>query len=105
MFFDEPSTPYKDDLHLFEELGLIKFSLPNWQEEFIGEVDEKDYKIKVWVECAPAQFWTFEIYNKEAKKITYKISTGSGSLSDYWETIENFAQGMLTAKMINEVVI
>ena len=105
MLWDENNTPHKEDLPLFKELGLEPFDLPVWKNHLVGEVETNDYKIKVWVECAPAQFWKFEIYNKGAEKVTYKLSTGSGNFREYWKVAEMFAQGLLTSEMINLVEI
>ena len=103
--FDYADT-YSDDLELFESLGLKPFKrLKNWNKTLLGEVDNVDYTVKVWVETAPAQFWSFEIFNKDAQKITYKLSTGSGTLSQYWPIVIMFATGMLVSERVNEVEI
>jgi hypothetical protein len=47
----------------------------------------------IWVTCLPAQFWRFEIETDEDKK--FEVSTGSGSMSDYWSSVLKIAEGML----------
>jgi hypothetical protein len=93
--FDEFTTPYSLDLPLFKELGLKPFKAEHATETYVGEVDNEYWTIKIWVDCMPAQFWKFEIYNKEAKAITHKFRTGSGGFTEYWKVAKMFAEGML----------
>ena len=60
--FEENSKPYSWDLPTFKELGLEPFNAPHATETYVGEVDNKYWTIKIWVDCMPAQFWKFEIF-------------------------------------------
>ena len=93
--FEENSKPYSWDLPTFKELGLEPFNAPHATETYVGEVDNEYWTIKIWVACMPAQFWKFEIYNKEAKATTHKFRTGSGGFTEYWKVAKMFAEGML----------
>ena len=87
---------YSSDVRLFAKLGLKKYSkIPTHEKYFVGEVKlDNCSSVKIWVCPMPALFWTFEIFNAERKE-TMIISTGSGSLSDFWNTIKLFADNML----------
>jgi hypothetical protein len=83
------------DHALFKTLGLKPFNeIPSGSDYFVGEANfENGAKAKIWVRPMPAQFWKFEIvFSKADKKII--ISTGSGTLSSFWNTIKLFADGM-----------
>lgn len=84
------------DKTLFKLLGLEPFTgIPVNKEYFIGEVKFKNASVvKIWVIPMPAMFWKVEIYVSETKK-TLVITTGSGSLIDFWNTIKQFADNML----------
>ena len=92
---------YSWDLELFQELGLTPFSSDNQEELFVGEYKLPHYdkaNIKIWVTCMPAQFWRFEIETDEDKK--FEVSTGSGSMSDYWSSVLKVAEGMLVVNAL-----
>ncbi len=42
----------------------------------------------------PAMFWKFEVYIKVSKKTT-KISTSSGTLEYFWNSVKLIAEDML----------
>lgn len=89
------NKPYKTDLPLFSKLGFSPFELPIWKEHFLGEVKLHDLDgsyVKVWVECAPAQFFRAEIYCGETETLT-RVKTGSGTLSEYWPMFKAMAEG------------
>lgn len=90
---------YSCDLGLFKELGFSQFQTDYQKELFVGEhkIDCKS-KIKAYVTCMPAQFWRFEITTVQNQK--FEVKTGSGSLSDYWPSILQIAEGMLVIKQI-----
>lgn len=100
---DKKSTTYSCDIPLFEELGLKIFEVENHIETYVGEVDNDYWNVKIWVECAPAQFWKFEIFNKELETITYNFRTGSGGFTDYWEIAKKLADGMITFDKIHNI--
>lgn len=96
----ETFRTYDVDQHLLRKLGLKTFVGKIWEKIYLGEVknEENETSVKVWVQGAPAQFWVFEFSNED--KIT-KISTGSGTLSEYWPSIELMLENMF---VINDTV-
>ena len=91
----ETCETLKKDLPLFAQLGLPPFKAKGGERTLVGRVPFKDGSyVKVWVTAAPAQFWHFEVYCVEGDRI-HKVSTGSGSLSDYWPTVRLLAEGLL----------
>ena len=83
------ATTYACDKALFSKLGLKQFSIADQTERFVGEYklpQEEVGSVKIWVTCMPSQFWRFEIVNTSNE--CYEVSAGSGSLSDYWPSIE-----------------
>lgn len=95
------ATTYSWDLPLFEKLGLKPFEIENQEKTFIGEHKLPDYdkaSVKIWVTCMPAMFWHFEVTTDEGK--VFKIDTGSGSLSNYWDSIEKIATDMLVVNAL-----
>jgi hypothetical protein len=90
---------YARDKTLFRELGLKTFSNISG-DYYVGEVlFPGGSKIKIWVCAAPAQFWKFEIYDKESKRTTI-ASTGSGGLVDFWPTVKLMAENMFVIDSI-----
>jgi hypothetical protein len=90
------SKTYQVDYTLFDELGLNLFVFDDQKMHFIGEYKFPHYEkasAKIYVTCMPAQFWKFEIQTDENK--IYILETGSGTLSEYWKTVELVATGML----------
>ncbi len=90
------SSTYSSDVALFKKLGLETFSkIPSNTEYFVGEVKfDNGSKAKIWVYPMPAQFWKIEVFVSESNKTT-KVSTGSGTLCDFWNTIKLIADDML----------
>ena len=91
---------YDRDLSLLRELGLKPFKGKIWDEIFVGKVETENALIFIWVTGAPAQFFRFSIvdfgnYN------TVNISTGSGTLGDYWPHVEKMAEGMFTVNTVH----
>lgn len=85
---------YRTDLELFHELGLKTFKTDNKKELFVGEYKLPHYNkanVKISVICMPAQFWKFEVETDEDYKCI--IRTGSGTLSDYWNSVIKVAEG------------
>lgn len=85
---------YRTDLELFHELGLKTFKTDSQEELFVGEYKLPHYdkaNVKISVTCMPAQFWKFEVETDEDYKCV--IKTGSGSLSDYWQSVLKVAEG------------
>jgi len=86
---------YQKDMPLFKRLNLKPFIIETHRRHYVGEVKmENGSQIKIWVEAYPAQFWFFEIFCADNKKTT-RITTGSGSLEDYWGFVEAIATGMI----------
>lgn len=85
---------YTEDYKLFNNLGLPLFSdVEGIDEFFVGRVVANDGEVKIWVKCLPAQFWRFEININDLDK-TIECKTGSGSLSDFWPTVELLLRDM-----------
>jgi len=88
--FGSVKLPGNTDKELFERLGLNKIECKKYYEEYyLGEVVKKGdtgYKIKIWVSVAPAKFWKFEVFTNENKTTTI-LTTGSGNLCVYWDTM------------------
>ena len=94
---------YSCDLELFHKLGLKTFKTESQEKIFVGEYKLPHYdkaNIKIHVTCKPAQFWQFEVETDGNKK--FNIRTGSGSLSDYWESVIKVAEGCFVMNQINE---
>jgi hypothetical protein len=90
------SSTSASDHALFKKLGLVSFTdIPSNTEYFVGEVSfNNGSKVKIWVHPMPAQFWKIEVFIAQSKKVAV-ISTGSGALSDFWDTVRLIADGML----------
>lgn len=86
--FDEATT-YRGDLDLFEELGLAPFKVPLREKHHVGNVTLDGIVVRLWVTCAPAQFWEFEF---SLKGSGYKVETASGSLKLNWPTVVAIAR-------------
>ena len=93
--FNKAGT-YSSDRPLFKSLGLMPFTgIPANMEYFVGEVKFKNGSVvKISVCPAPALFWKFEVFVAESNKTT-RISTGSGSLASFWNSIKLIAEDML----------
>ena len=90
------SRTYNKDLALFQELGFKVFQTDNNDKLFVGEYKLLDYnkaKIKIFVRCLPEQIWSFEITTLADE--FFMLQTGSGALSDFWDSAFNIAAGIL----------
>jgi len=96
MYFNTQKT-FSRDLELFEELGFTPFEIDTHKDHYVGTFNYKDGSyIKLHVHCMPAMFWTVEIYCDGSEEV-HNLETGSGALSDFWDTFELFATGMIGA--------
>lgn len=94
---------YSHDLSLLKELGLKSFKGKLHEKVYIGKYKaEGGSWAEIWVEGAPAQFFTFKIYCSESKTITI-IATGSGCLTDYWSVVESVMDGMIVIENLKKV--
>lgn len=91
---NEDSIPYRDDVPLLKKLGLEIFKCKHCVKTFIGSVQTDQYKINVYVTCVPAQFFEFIIKNFDEEK-EYKITTGSGNFTEYWNIAESFGRSLI----------
>jgi hypothetical protein len=92
---------YDSDIALLRKLGLKTFKGSTWQPMDLGTAKLEDGSwVKVSVTCAPAQFWSFEVFCAEAKQVT-KFSTGSGSFRQYWPLAEAIAQGRIAVDSLD----
>lgn len=91
--------PYSWEIPFYE-----KHNIPLWSGPMHTDIDlwliysDESWSTVHWkVNCLPAQFFTFEIYNAENKRSNI-MSTWSGSLSDYYDTAVLIAQWMISIK-------
>lgn len=92
---------YQVDLELFQELDLKTFKTGSQEQFLVGEYKLPNYekaKVKISVTCMPAQFWQFEVETDEGHK--FNIETGSGSLSDYWDSVMKVAESMFVVNAL-----
>ena len=96
---DNDSTD-RADLKLFQELGLKPFKdISTHKRHYVGVVRfEGDSTVEIYVTPCPAEFWGFEVHCGENGK-SYKVTTGSGSLSDFWPSVKLIAENMLVVEM------
>lgn len=97
-FITGNAETYQVDLPLFEKLGLKKFSINDREKHFVGTVDLNDRSVSIYIECHPAQCWEFSIKSVDAGE--FKVSTGTGSLTQYWKSIELIMDGCLVIEKI-----
>jgi hypothetical protein len=92
----ESVQTYSDDYELFNKLGLKRFDGKCRQKIDVGTIfsSDKTRSVKIIVTGAPAQFWTL-ILSDYDKKTAFKISTGSGCLTDYWQVAQSFLDDMI----------
>lgn len=89
---------YSHDFPLLKKLGLKRFKGKVHEKVYVGEYKTEDGSwAKIWVEGAPAQFFSFKIYCSESK-MTTTVSTGSGCLSGYWPFVEKIMDGMIVVE-------
>jgi hypothetical protein len=88
-------STYSSDRPLFKLLGLRPFTdIPTHKEYFVGEVKlENALVVKIWVFPAPAMFWKFEIFDAKSNKSDI-VSTDSGALNNYWNSVKYLAENM-----------
>lgn len=91
--FNQVKT-YEWDLPLFKELGLEPFDIKSGVKHIVGKVMIQESEVLIKVEGLPAQFWEFEILCRNPKR-AYRVTTGSGSLSDFWAAITMLATDMM----------
>jgi hypothetical protein len=91
------------DHTIFDKLKLPLFNdINHGQLTHVGDVVVNEVNtVRVFVTCMPAQCWEFEVYNKETD-CTYRLSTGSGTLNNYWPSVELIASGMLVVDEIRK---
>lgn len=96
---DEINTPYSWEINFYKRNHIPLWECETHKEKDLGIIykTEEGSFIKAKVNCLPAQFFEFEIYDSEGK-ITYKISTGSGGLSNYFNAAKLLADGMFVIK-------
>lgn len=94
----------KKEKEFIESLGLVApEKYPKNQKYIIGTKDFEDgSSVNIWVNAMPARFWEFEIIPSGINK-TVTMSTGSGSLSDFWGSIELIASNMLAVGSIKSL--
>lgn len=88
---------YDEDRPLFKDLGLKPFGFLDLRSEWheCGVVKLDSAHIKVEVCCMPAQFWRFTIEGNIQDVRSGVLSTGSGTLTEYWPSVLHWANGCL----------
>lgn len=102
MTFISEAETYQEDFELFQNLGLKRFKTDSRKKFIVGEYKLPHYekgKVKISVTCLPAQFWEFEVETIDGKK--FNIKTGSGTLSNYWDSVLKVAEDMF---VVNPVI-
>ena len=94
----ENNYPYPQDVKLLKELKLAAWSAKHGEEKKIGIVVCDESTVEIFVTCLPAQFYKFVI--KEDAKV-YEMTTGSGTLSDYWPMAKAIAKNMVVIKDVS----
>lgn len=105
----DTNGPYAVDKLLLKELKLPTWtSSKAYEEVFIGEVCPYSIEdagnptsIKIYIKCAPAQFYRFEIVraidsSDETGTETLEMRTGSGTLSEFWPMAMALASNMVS---------
>lgn len=97
----DTASIYSSDRLIIKSLGLMPFTkIPINTEYFVGEVKFKNGSIvKIWVYPAPALFWKFVVLVAESNK-TINLSTGSGALKNFWNSVKLIAENMLDVENI-----
>jgi len=93
----ENNHSYLQDVELLKELKLAAWSAKRCEEKKIGIVVCDESTVEIFVTCYPAQFYKFII--KVGSKV-YEMTTGSGSLSDYWPMAKAIAENMVVVKEV-----
>jgi hypothetical protein len=83
------SSAYGCDHGLFRSLGLPVFRNIAGKHK-VGCVQIAGHRVEVGVICMPAQFWEFHVAGPHFQG---ELSTGSGTLTDYWWAVEALAKG------------
>lgn len=100
--------PYSRDVALLRKLGLPLWESNNGEETLIGEVmpfpaheeEQGRTKVQIFVNSMPAQVYRFVIERRsEAEGYDgmerVEVTTGSGSLSEFWPMVLAVAGGRL----------
>jgi len=93
----EETIPHQVDLILFEKLGLKPFKTSSRDRFLVGEYKlphSEKATIKISVTCLPAKFWCFEVITVQDE--AFIIETGSGTLSEFWDSVIKVAEGLFT---------
>lgn len=98
---DGPFTPYSWEKEFYKSHNIPEWECALHKTKDLGKIyeDVDGSYVEAKVTPRPAQFWEFNIYCAESKKI-YNISTGSGGLENYLEAMENIALGMIVVNSI-----
>jgi len=99
--FDEICSPYPWEFELYVKNNIPLWECKTHERKDLGTIyqDKEGSYVKAVVCPMPAQFWEFVVYCSESNKI-YKISTGSGGLEIFFNTMKNIAQGIILVNSI-----
>lgn len=100
--FNEICKPYSFEKGFYKKNNIPEWECQSHQTKNIGRiyVAEDGSYVEAKVMPMPAQFWEFTIYCAESEKV-YNVSTGSGGLENYFNTMKNIADGMIVVNSIN----
>lgn len=93
---------YHVDLPLFAELGLDRFqAAAHGIEIHVGVARFPAGSVQISVSCYPAQFWKLEV-ERDEPEAHIMLTTGSGSLTEYWPTVLLFLSDMMNVKEVSD---
>ena len=102
------ATTYDSDMELYRKLGLKTFKqLPAWEYLFLGTVVFMDEKtmVRVRIGTMPAQYFKFTIIRTSGdSRFAGELSTDTGCLYNYWETVEKIVLGQMLVKAGQTIV-
>lgn len=96
--YDYPYA-HTGELELFEKLGLKPGAAPHGEWQMVGVVAIHDRPITIEVMKMPAAFWRFTLAAWPADNQPVRtMTTGSGTLVDFWPTVLLLHTGMFKVK-------
>lgn len=98
MGFLDTILVYSDEQALLDKLGVKPWpnDLPNWKPHTLEPIQVGNGRVVITITGAPCHFFDAEIFGSEGGYT--KVSTGSGSLCEYWPMFRAICEGMLVVK-------
>jgi hypothetical protein len=105
--FNEINTPYEWEKEFYEKNNIPRWELKTHESKCLGKIYETENGSYVEATITPvsAQTWKFRIYSKDSESFYY-ITTGTGELEKYWESLKLLADDMMVIsidKMLEDV--